>query len=143
MVDLMTKLPTFCQPFFSRETKKLIASMTLATSSSSLKPTLPIATAKQRTFFSWNLMVDFASMTFELRSSAWEIGVGNLPAIATDSELDQQIEVRRTLPLDRPGPSKRGICLIRVSEARKTLYLRASFLISFLFLLSFLRLRQG
>jgi hypothetical protein len=41
--------------------------------------------------------------------------------------------------LDRPGPSRRGICLIRVSEATKASYLRASFLMSFLFLLSFFK----
>jgi hypothetical protein len=33
-------------------------------------------------------------------SSAWETGVGNFPA------------------LDRPGPRRRGICLIRPSEAQ-------------------------
>ena len=49
------------------------------------------------------------------------MGVGNLPA------------------LERPGPRRRGICLIRESEDRKASYLRASFLISFLFLLSFFR----
>ena len=39
-----------------------------------------------------------------------------------------------SLPLDRPGPRRRGICLIRESEATKASYLRASFLMSFLFL---------
>ena len=43
------------------------------------------------------------------------------------------------LPLERPGPKRRGICLIRVSEETKASYLRASFLISFLFLLSFFK----
>jgi hypothetical protein len=57
------------------------------------------------------------SLTLLLRSSPWETGVGNLPA------------------LERPGPKRRGICLIRESEAMKASYLRASFLISFLFLL--------
>ena len=52
------------------------------------------------------------------RSSAWEMGVGNFPA------------------LERPGPSRRGICLIRASEAKKASYFFASFLTSFLFLLS-------
>jgi hypothetical protein len=47
--------------------------------------------------------------------------VGNLPA------------------LFRPGPRRRGICLITDSEARNWLYFFASFLISFLFLFSFLR----
>ena len=43
-------------------------------------------------------------------------------------------------PLERPGPSKRGICLMRASEDRKASYFLASFLTSFLFLLS---LRNG
>ena len=43
------------------------------------------------------------------------------------------------IPLERPGPKRRGICLIKVSEAIKASYLRASFLMSFLFLLSFFK----
>ena len=43
------------------------------------------------------------------------------------------------VPLDRPGPKRRGICLIRVSLEIKLSYFRASFLISFLFLLSFFK----
>ena len=39
-------------------------------------------------------------------------------------------------PFDRPGPRRRGICLMRASEARKASYFLASFLTSFLFLLS-------
>ena len=38
------------------------------------------------------------------------------------------------VPLDKPGPNKRGICLIKVSEARKASYFLASFLTNFLFL---------
>jgi len=52
------------------------------------------------------------------------------------------IDMRRiagSLPLERPGPNRRGICLMRVSEATKASYLRASFLINFLFLLSFFK----
>jgi len=41
--------------------------------------------------------------------------------------------------LESPGPRRRGICLIKASEARKASYFLASFLTSFLFLLSFLR----
>ena len=48
--------------------------------SSSVMPTLPTATPKQRTFFNWNLIVDLTSVIFEARSSLWEMGVGNLPA---------------------------------------------------------------
>lgn len=60
------------------------------------------------------------------------------------------------VPFERPGPRRRGICLIRASEARNAssspcqrrryalchgnhLHFRASFFINFLFLLSFFR----
>lgn len=35
----------------------------------------------QRTFFNWNLMVDLTSVILPLKSSLWETGVGNLPAV--------------------------------------------------------------
>jgi hypothetical protein len=41
--------------------------------------------------------------------------------------------------LESPGPRRRGICLMRASEARKASYFLASFLTSFLFLLSFFK----
>src|SRR5689334_15589916 len=121
-------------------------------SSSSVIPTLPTATPRQSTFFSWNLMVDFTSLILPERSSEWDIGVGNLPAVvrrakATDNckcpQQDMEQETRNQTviyePLERAGPRRRGTCLITVSEATKASYLRASFLISFLFLLSFFR----
>jgi len=103
MLALMVKLPTFCHPFFRRETtekmvricspnqntkmgwvdelQKLIDSMMLEISSSSVMPTLPTATPMQRTFLSWNLMVDLTSVILAERSSLWETGVGNFPAV--------------------------------------------------------------
>merc|ERR1719223_1328349 len=66
-------------------------------------------------------MVDLTSLIFSCMSSPLERRVGNLPALV------------------RPGPRRRGICLIKLSEATKKSYLLASFLTSFLFLLSFLR----
>lgn len=98
-----------------------MANMMLPINSSSVMPTFPTATPMQRTFFSWNLMVDLTSVILLARSSLCETGVGNLPA------------------LERPGPRRRGICLMRASEATKASYLRASFLMSFLFLLSFFK----
>ena len=92
-----------------------MAYMMLPISSSSVMPTLPTATPMQSTFLSWNLMVDLTSVILLARSSAWETGVGNFPA------------------LERPGPRRRGICLMRASEEMKASYLRASFLMSFLF----------
>lgn len=46
-----------------------MANMMLATSSSWVMPTLPTATPRQRTFLSWNLMVDLTSVTLADRSS--------------------------------------------------------------------------
>lgn len=77
---LMCKLPTFCQFFLRRETKKLIDNMTLAVIWSSVISTCPMATPRHSTFLSWNLMVDLTSFNLLLRSSACEMGVGNLPA---------------------------------------------------------------
>ena len=75
--------------------------MTLARTWSSVIWTWPTATPKQSTFLSWNLIVERTSFSLFERSSACETGVGNLPA------------------LERPGPSRRGICLMSASEARK------------------------
>ena len=89
------------------------------TSSSSVIFTWPTATARHSTFFIWNLIVDFTSSTLATMFSLWVSKEGNLPA------------------LFRPGPRIQGICLIRDSEAKKASYFLASFLTSFLFLLSF------
>jgi len=51
------------------------------------------------------------------------------------SDLGRHIKIA-CLPLDKPGPRRRGICLIKASDARKASYFFASFLTSFLFLLS-------
>jgi hypothetical protein len=146
IVDLMCKDLTFCQFFLRSETRKLIPKsavinkpypycivyvlykyergevdvliITLDTTCSSVIWTCPTATPRQRTFFSWNLMVERTSVSLLVRSSACETGVGNLPA------------------LERPGPSRRGICLRRVSELRKASYFFASFFTNFLFLFS-------
>lgn len=58
-----------------------MASMMLPTSCSWVMPTLPTATPMQRTFFSWNLMVDLTSVILSPKLSACETGVGNLPAV--------------------------------------------------------------
>lgn len=86
-----------------------MASMMFETSSSELNSTFPMATARHRTFFNWNLMVERTSVNLAARSSACEIGAGNFPAF------------------DRPGPSSRGICLISTSEAMKASYFFANF----------------
>merc|ERR1739844_621017 len=61
------------------------------------------------TFFIWNLMVDLTSLILDCISSEEERRVGNLPALVS------------------PGPKRRGICLIMLSEARKKSYLLANF----------------
>ena len=67
------------------------------------------------------LIVLLTSTTLRSRSSACEIGEGNG---GHQSEIPDRW---RTLPaLDRPGPSRRGICLIKASEARKASYFLAS-----------------
>ena len=76
----MCRLFTFCQCFFNRDTRKFMARCTFCASSSSFIFTCPTATFKQRTFFIWNLMVDFRSTTLASMSSEWVIRVGNLPA---------------------------------------------------------------
>ena len=110
--------------------------MTLASTWSSVISTWPTATPKQRTFFNWNLMVERTSVSLVFRSSACDTGVGNLPAIHIKVLCYTLAKGRMQiyLPFERPGPKRRGICLMRDSEARKASYFFASFLTSFLFL---------
>lgn len=112
---------TFCQCFLSRDTRKLTDKCTFWASSSGVMLTCPTATDKHKTFFIWNLMVLLTSSIFCAIDSEWARRPGNLPALL------------------RPGPSKRGICLMSDSEARKASYFLASFFTNFLFLLSFFR----
>ena len=102
-----------------------LLSITLARTCSSVISTWPTATPKHKTFLSWNFMVERTSVILLVRSSECDTGVGNLPA------------------LERPGPRRRGICFMRASEARKASYFLASFLTSFLFLLSLETRRIG
>lgn len=71
-----------------------------------LQTSFTICTTKH-TFFIWNLMVALISSTLSLSFSEWVHMVGNLPALL------------------RPGPTRRGICLIRASEAMKASYFLA------------------
>ena len=63
----------------------------------------------------------FKSLILASISSAWVNKLGNFPA------------------LFKPGPNKRGICLMRDSEAMKASYFLANFLTFFLSLLSFFK----
>ena len=64
-------------------------------SSSSVMPTLPTATPKQSTFFSWNLIVDLTSVILVARSSLCEIGEGNLPARQEVPSVSADLEERQ------------------------------------------------
>lgn len=80
---------------------------------------------------SWNLIVDLTSLTLLVKSSACETGVGNLPAayragIIFSETIEPDREIYQ-LPLDRPGPKRRGICLIKASDDKKASYFLASF----------------
>merc|ERR1712157_267356 len=121
MVDLIYICPMFCHCFFNKEARKLAASCVLTMICCFSISTLPIATFKHMTFFIWNLIVERTSSIFSCMSSDEERSVGNFPALV------------------RPGPRRRGICLIMLSDARKKSYFLASFLTSFLFLLSFFK----
>jgi len=121
MVLLMYRERTFCQCFFRRETKKLIAKWMFCTSWSSSISRFPMATLKHKTFFIWNLMVLCKSLIFSSKLSPWVSREGNLPALL------------------RPGPKSLGICLIRDSEARNASYFLASFLTSFFCLFNFFK----
>lgn len=121
---------TFCQYFLSRDTRKLIDKWTFWAKSSDDMLTCPTATQRHKTwqqkikyqqnihillivvklltFFIWNLIVALTSSTFIIMDSEWVRGAGNLPA------------------LFRPGPRRRGICLMRASLARKASYFLAA-----------------
>eukprot|EP00001_Collodictyon_triciliatum_P004279 00830_3 len=120
-VDLMWRERMFCQFFLRRETRKLTVIWTLVKISCSVRLTFPTATPMQSTFLSWSLTVERTSLILSSMLSPAPRRAGNLPALL------------------RPGPRIRGICLRTASEAMKASYLAASFLMSFLFLLSFLR----
>lgn len=72
--------------------------------SSSVISTFPTATPMQRTFLSWNLMVDLTSVILALRSSLWETGVGNLPAMYVVSmRYDRCIDKTMVTTLGKTG----------------------------------------
>merc|ERR1712129_415135 len=66
-------------------------------------------------------MVLFTSSIFSCISSPLVNKVGNLPALV------------------KPGPKRRGICLIILSEDKKKSYFLASFFTNFLFLFNFFK----
>ena len=63
-------------------------------------------------------------------------GCGELPSYRREIKQSWHQNKKSKIPLERPGPKRRGICLIKASEARKASYFFASFFTSFLFLFS-------
>ena len=105
----MCKDLIFCQFFFSRETRKLIAIDKFSTILSFFILTFPIVKPKHRTFFNSIFIDDFTTFTFFFKSSLCVIKDGNFPA------------------LFKPGPNTLGIVLMIESDARKKSYFFANF----------------
>ena len=120
-------------------------SMTLETSSSSFMPTLPTATPRHRTFFSWNLMVDLTSVTLLFRSSPWETGVGNLPARRRKTSQLRQRIARRTLPhtLGETGTEETGNLLDQRLGSQEGIVLASQLLDELLVLVQLLQVVGG
>ena len=100
--------------------------------------TLPTATPKHSTFFSWNLMDALISETYATKrepishsfATAFAVCANNGPlsaGLALASRLSLCDTSVGNLPaLFSPGPSKRGICLITDSDATKAAYFLAA-----------------
>ena len=117
----MWRVPTFCQPFFMRETRKLIAMVTFCLICSSESSAVPTEQPMQLTFFDWNLTVCLSSSILVTIFSPSTRLIGN------------RFILTRTLP------SSLVTCLPTVSEARRMSYFLAHFLILTLSLLKALR----
>lgn len=117
MLVLMYKVPTFCQPFLSKETRKLMDMVIFCLICSSDWSTLPTAVPKQEAFLDWNLTVCFTSLILSASFSPSAMATGNL------------------LSLTSTFPSSLVICLATESEAKRTSYFLHHFLIFVLSLL--------
>ena len=117
MEVLMWRVPMFCHPFFVRETKKLIPMVMFCLSCSSVCSTFPIAVPKQEAFLDWNLTVCLTSATLSTSFSPSAMAMGNFPSLT------------RTLP------KSLVTCLATESDAKRTSYFFAHFLILVLSLL--------
>ena len=115
------RAPPTPRTFFNKDTRKLTDSVMLRVISSLVMDTFATACARHSTFLSANLTCARASSTLSVSESLGPTSAGNLPARF------------------KPGPSRRGICLMSVPLARNASYFLASFLTSFLFLFIFLR----
>lgn len=121
MVVFRWRVPTFCQPFFIKETKKLMAIVMFCLRVSSPVSTVPIAVPKHAAFFDWNLTVCLSSSIFEVIFSPSAKLMGKRPILTN------------TLP------KSLVTCFPTESLAKRTSYFFAHFLILVLSLLNALR----
>lgn len=121
MVVFMWRVPTFCHPFFMRETRKLMAMVMFCLIYSSDCSTFPTAVPRHAAFFDWNLTVCLISVILSRSLSPSPKVIGNFPSLT------------RTLP------KSFVICLATESEARRTSYFLHHFLILVLSLLKAFR----
>ena len=117
MVVFKWRVPMFCHPFFIKETKKLIDMVMFCLSCSSPDSTVPIAVPRHEAFFDWNLTVCLTSSILGRSFSPSTRAIGNL------------------FNLTKMLPKSLVTCLATESEARRTSYFLAHFLILVLSLL--------
>ena len=115
---LIWRVPTFCHPFFIKETKKLMAMVKFCLMLSSPKFTFPIDVPIHDAFLDWNLTVCFTSLILSTSLSPSVIAIGNFPI------------------LTNTFPNNFVTCFATESEAKRTSYFLAHFLILFLSLLN-------
>lgn len=121
MEVLIVKVLTFCQPFFNKDTKKLIAMFKFCLICSGCISMVPMAVPMHKTFFNWNLMVCFISLDFASTDSFSPTLKGNFPIFT------------------KVLPNNFGICFMRDSEANRVSYGFAHRLINFFSLLNFFK----
>lgn len=121
MVVLMKRVPTFCHPFFMRDTKKLMDMVRFCLISSSVWLTFPTAVPKHEAFLDWNLTVCLTSAILSVSFSPSARATGNLPSLT------------RTLP------NNLVTCLATESDAKRTSYFLHHFFILVLSLLKAFR----
>ena len=111
------RVPTFCHPFFMRDTKKLMPIVMFCLRCSSLSSTVPMEVPIQHTFLDWNLTVCFISSILVLIFSPSVKLIGKRPILT------------KTLP------KSFVTCLPTESLANRISYFLAHFLILTLSLL--------
>lgn len=114
----MKRVPTFCHPFFMRETRKLIDMVRFCLRLSSPVSTVPIAVPRHEAFFDWNLTVCFNSSILAVIFSPSARVTGNKPIFTSTF------------------PRSLVVCLATESLAKRTSYFLAHFLILVLSLLN-------